>query len=110
MEKDAEKLIVTDENGKEINCEIILTFDSEETDKSYVVYQIVGDESGEYYAASFHPEDGDQGELFQVESEEEWDLIEEVLESFLEEQEESGDDEEEADEDDEEDESETDEE
>jgi hypothetical protein len=67
------------------------------------VYQIVDDKSGEYYAASFNPEDGDAGQLNQIETEEEWDLIEEVLESFLEEQEEGGDDEEEENEDDEED-------
>ncbi|HOW38142.1 MAG TPA: DUF1292 domain-containing protein [Candidatus Izemoplasmatales bacterium] len=110
MEHDTEKLIVTDENGKDIECNIILTFDSDEYEKSYVVYQIVGDESGEYYAASFNPDDGDEGKLFQVETDEEWDLIEEVLESFLEDQE-DGDDEEEDEENEEtDDESETDEE
>jgi len=87
MERDTERLIVTDESGKDIECNIILTFDSDEYQKSYVVYQIVGDESGEYYAASFNPDDGDEGKLFQVETDEEWDLIEEVLESFLEEEE-----------------------
>jgi uncharacterized protein YrzB (UPF0473 family) len=108
MERDTERLIVTDESGKDIECNIILTFDSDEYQKSYVVYQIVGDESGEYYAASFNPDDGDEGKLFQVETDEEWDLIEEVLESFLEEEEE---DEEDEDEDEEtEEESETDEE
>jgi len=86
MERNTEKLVVTDENGKDIECDIILTFDSDEYEKSYVIYQIVGDESGEYYAASFNPEDGDEGKLFQIESDEEWDLIEEVLESFLEEE------------------------
>lgn len=109
MERNTEKLVVTDENGKDIECDIILTFDSDEYEKSYVIYQIVGDESGEYYAASFNPEDGDEGKLFQIESDEEWDLIEEVLESFLEEEDdESGDEEDE--EDDTNDETETDEE
>jgi len=93
MERETEKLIVTDENGKDIECEVILTFDSDQFKKSYVVYQIEGDESGEYYAASFNPDDGDEGKLFQIEKEEEWDLIEEVLESFLEERDEAGDDE-----------------
>jgi uncharacterized protein YrzB (UPF0473 family) len=108
MEKDAQYLIVTDENGKEIECQIILTFDSEEFNKSFVVYQIVGDETGEYYAASFNPEDGDEGKLQQVESDAEWDQIEEVLESFLDEQEEADEDDDEEDHDEEE--SETDEE
>ncbi|MDD4184440.1 MAG: DUF1292 domain-containing protein [Candidatus Izemoplasmatales bacterium] len=86
MEK--EYLLVTDEDGNEIECEIIMTFTSEEYSKSYVVYQIKDDESGEYYAASYNPDDGDEGKLLEVESDEEWDLIEEVLESFLEENEE----------------------
>lgn len=85
MENDFETLIVTDENGNEIECNIIMTFESEDFGKSYVVYQVIGDESGEYYAAGYNPEDGDAGELQAVETDEEWELIEEVLESFLEE-------------------------
>jgi len=88
MEKTAETFIVTDENGKEITCEIIMTFDSDEFNKSYVVYQIVGDETGEYFAASFNPDDGDEGRLGQIETEAEWDFVEEVLESVLEDEEE----------------------
>jgi len=88
MEREMETLIVTDELGNDIECEIIMTFESEDFGKTYVVYQILNDESGEYYAASYNPEEGDEGQLFQVETEEEWELIEEVLESFIEEQEE----------------------
>jgi len=88
MNDDFETMYVTDEEGNEIECEIILTFESDEFLKSYVVYQKKNDESGEYFAASYNPEDGDEGQLNQVESDEEWDLIEEVLESFLEDQEE----------------------
>ncbi|MDD3842367.1 MAG: DUF1292 domain-containing protein [Candidatus Izemoplasmatales bacterium] len=106
MEKETDYLIVTDENGKEIKCEIIMTFESEEFKKSYVVYQIIGDKSKEYYAASFNPADGDEGKLSAVETDEEWNQIEEVLESFLEEQDES-DEEDEEDEDDEDDEQES---
>lgn len=88
MENEKEYLLVTDENGKDIECEIIMTFTSDEFNKSYVVYQIKDDESGEYYAASYNPEDDDEGKLFEIETDAEWDLIEEVLESFLEEDEE----------------------
>lgn len=91
MDRDIETFVVTDENGKEITCEIIMTFDSDDFNKSYVVYQIVGDETGEYFAASFNPEDGDEGRLIQIETDEEWDFVEEVLESFLDEQEEEHD-------------------
>lgn len=85
MEQQTEFFTVTDEQSKEIQCEIIMTFESEEFGKSYVVYQVVGDESGEYYAAAFNPEDGDEGRLFEIESDLEWDFVEEVLESYLEE-------------------------
>ncbi|MFH0993493.1 MAG: DUF1292 domain-containing protein [bacterium] len=83
MEKEREYFVVTDEEGKEINCEIIMTFNSDEFAKSYVVYQVVGDETGEYFAASYNPDDGDEGKLGQIESEAEWDFVEEVLESYL---------------------------
>jgi uncharacterized protein YrzB (UPF0473 family) len=54
-----------------------------------VVYKLDDDEEDEYHAASFDPEDGDEGTLGQIETDEEWDLIEEVLESFLEDEEET---------------------
>lgn len=81
-------LLLVDELGNELVARIILTFESEEFKKSYVVYQFEDDEDGEYHAASFDPEDGDEGQLGQIETDEEWDLVEEVLESFLEEDEE----------------------
>jgi len=95
MENEFETLFVTDEEGNEIECNIIMTFESEEFGKSYVVYQIKDDDSGEYYAAGFNPEDGDEGQLEQIESEEEWAFVEEVLESFLEDSEEDEEEEEE---------------
>ncbi|MDD3126681.1 MAG: DUF1292 domain-containing protein [Candidatus Izemoplasmatales bacterium] len=101
MEKENDYLIVIDETGKEIECEIIMTFESEEFKKSYVIYQIVGDETQEYYAASYNPQDGDEGKLSAVETDEEWNHIEEVLENYLEEQDEIDDEDEEDEEDDE---------
>lgn len=102
MENEFETLIVTDENGHDIECNIIMTFESEEFGKSYVVYQLKDDESGEYYAASYNPDDDDEGELEQVDTDAEWDLIEEVLESFLEDEEEREEQEEEEEEEEEE--------
>jgi uncharacterized protein YrzB (UPF0473 family) len=83
-----EILVVTDENGEELECVIIMTFESDEFEKSYVVYRMKEDESGEYFAASFNPDDKDEGNLNPIETDEEWDLVEEVLESFLEDEEE----------------------
>ena len=84
-----EILYVTDELGNELEAVIVMTFESEEFGKSYVVYRLKDDENEEYYAASFNPEDGDEGQLLQIESDEEWDLVEEVLENFLEDEEEN---------------------
>ena len=89
MEEDI--LYVIDELGNELEAVIIMTFESEEFGKSYVVYQMKDDETGEYFAATFNPEDGDEGQLYPIESDEEWDFVEEVLESFLEDQEEEHD-------------------
>jgi len=87
--EEKEFFIVTDENGKDMKCEIIMTFDSDEFEKSYVVYQIAGDESGECFAATYNPDDGEEGKLMEIESDEEWEFVEEVLENFLEEEEEA---------------------
>jgi uncharacterized protein YrzB (UPF0473 family) len=84
---DEEILVVTDENGEELECVIVMTFESEEFNKNYVVYRIKDDESGEVFAASFNPNDGEEGQLYQIETDEEWDLVEEVLENFLEDEE-----------------------
>ena len=81
-------LIVTDELGKELECRIIMTFESEEFNKNYIVYQMVEDETGEFFAAGYNPDDDSEGKLSQIETDEEWDLVEEVLENFLEDEEE----------------------
>lgn len=78
---------VIDENGKEIKYEVVLTFKSEDFDQSYVIYKIPGDESEEVFAAIFDEDKKDGGNLVQIESEEEWNMLEEVLESFLDEEE-----------------------
>ncbi|MED3661483.1 DUF1292 domain-containing protein [Ureibacillus sp. FSL K6-8385] len=91
------QITVIDEDGNEQLCEVIHTFDSEKFGKSYVLYTPVGaeeDEEGqiEIFASSFIPgENGEEGELFPIETEEEWDMIEEVIHSLEEEFEEEED-------------------
>lgn len=85
MEND-NRLVYIDEEGNEVLCEILFTFDSEEFNKSYVLFYPVGDEESEeieVLAASYLPlEDGTIGELNDIESDEEWQLIEETLSAF----------------------------
>ncbi|MET3700006.1 uncharacterized protein YrzB (UPF0473 family) [Bacillus oleivorans] len=95
MDHGEEKHItVYDEEGNEQLCEVLFTFESEEFGKSYVLYYPVGADEGEddeeeieIMASSFTPgEEG--GELQPIETDEEWDMIEEMLETFLAEEEE----------------------
>ncbi len=79
-------LRVIDEAGNEKDFEIVLTFSSEETGKSYVIYKEPGD-SDEVFAASYDETQEDGGDLKPIEKESEWDMIEEVLNTFLEEEE-----------------------
>lgn len=87
-------ITVVDEQGNEQLCEVLFTFDSEEFGKSYVLYYPIGaedddEEDIEIHASAFIPnEEGeDDGELMPIETDEEWDMIEEMLNTFLDEQE-----------------------
>lgn len=77
--------IVNDE-GKEIECEVLFTFDSDETKKSYIVYtDNTKDEVGniKVYASVFDPT-GASSALLPVETEKEWLVIENILASIQE--------------------------
>lgn len=92
MEYGEKHITVVDENGNEQLCEVLFTFESEEFGKSYVLYYPVGvsddEEEIEILASSFIPNENDEGgELKPIETDEEWDMIEEVLNTFLDEEE-----------------------
>lgn len=89
MEEELEQrhITVVDEDGNEQLCEVLHTFESAEFGKSYVLYSIIGseDEDGtvEIFASSFIPSDnGTDGELSPIETEEEWDYIESIIEEL----------------------------
>lgn len=72
---------VTDASGKTIEYEILFTFDSDETKKSYIVFTDNNkDKDGSIitYAATYD-KDGDKLELKDIETEREWSLIENIL-------------------------------
>ena len=86
--QDEKNITVVDDEGNEQLCEVLFTFDSDEFGKSYVLYYPVSaeddDEEIEIHASSFVPsEDGEDGNLMPIETDEEWDLIEEMLNTFL---------------------------
>lgn len=77
---------ILDEQGKEIECEVLFTFDSDETKKSYIVYtDNTTDEAGntKVYASVFDPT-GANNKLLPIESEKEWLVIENILASVQE--------------------------
>lgn len=81
---DSNSLYVQDENGQEKRMVIVFTFDSPDQSKQYVVFQDPEGDEEEYFAAQYNEE----GELFAIESEEELDMVQEVVNTFLEDEEE----------------------
>lgn len=75
---------VFDETGKEIECEVLFTFESDETNKSYMVYtDNTTDEEGntKVYASIYEP-DQEETKLIPIETEKEWKIIETILEEL----------------------------
>lgn len=72
---------ITNDEGKEVKCEVLFTFDSDETKKSYIVYTdntLDEDGSTKVYASIYDPE-GKEQSLKPIESEKEWKVIETIL-------------------------------
>lgn len=82
------QLLLVDDEGNEIVCNIIFTFESEATNKKYVIFQAENDDTDEIGAASYIETEGGQGTLEPIETEEEWELIQDAVNSFIEESEE----------------------
>ena len=78
---DTNTLYIKDENGKEVAMDILFTFESDETNKKYVIFEDPNDELGEVFAYSYD----DEGNLIAIETDEEWEMVEEVLGAFSEE-------------------------
>ncbi len=82
--KEKNTFTVMDENGKEVTCEVLFTFDSEETKKNYIVYtDNTLDEEGntKVYASIYNP-DEDETKLLPIETDKEWKIIETILEEL----------------------------
>lgn len=80
---DSKSLFVKDENGNEVEMEILFTFEDDSKGKKYVVFVDPQGDEEEVYASAYD----DEGNLLPVESDEEWSMIEEVLGAFAEEEE-----------------------
>ncbi len=72
---------IKDENGIEKECEVLFTFDSKETNKSYIVYtdQSKSKDGSLKVFANIYDKNGNNKNLFPIETEEEWNTIESIL-------------------------------
>ena len=75
---------VMNDEGKEVECEVLFTFESDETKKNYIVYtDNTTDEEGntKVYASIYNPNDAET-KLLPIETEKEWKIIETILEEI----------------------------
>lgn len=84
---DKEYITLIDDEGNEELYEILLTFESDEFEKSYVLLYPAGasdEDEVDLFAFSYEDSDeGLEGQLGDIETDEEWDMIEEVLGAFM---------------------------
>ena len=72
---------ITGEDGKDIECEALFTFESDETHKHYIVYtDNTLDEEGnvKVYASIYTPGE-EKSKLIPIETDEEWNKIQKIL-------------------------------
>ncbi|ENH97610.1 hypothetical protein J416_06348 [Gracilibacillus halophilus YIM-C55.5] len=81
--EEKERIIIPDENGEEHLFEVLFTFDVDDTGHSYVAVVPAEHQEGEeveVFAFRYEEKPNeDDLELYQIESDEEWDMVEEVL-------------------------------
>lgn len=91
--EEEDRIVIPDENGDESLFDVLFYFDVPETDKSYVVVTPVEEQHGEsedeedqeVFAFRYEGED-DEFKLFPIETDEEWDIVEEMINTFSEEE------------------------
>lgn len=84
MKEETMTFKVVNDEGKEVECEVLFTFDSDETGKSYMVYtdnSIDEDGNTRVYASIYNPNQ-DEIKLEPIESDKEWKIIETILEEI----------------------------
>lgn len=84
MKEETMTFKVINEEGKEIECEVLFTFESEETKKNYIVYtdNTIDEEGNTKVYASIYNPDQDETKLLPIETDKEWKIIETILEEL----------------------------
>lgn len=84
MEEKKNVFKIFNDEGKEIECEVLFTFESDETHKNYIIYtDNTTDEEGntKVYASIFDPNE-EPVTLKPIESDKEWSIIENILDQL----------------------------
>ena len=84
MKEEVMTFKVMNDEGKEVECEVLFTFESEETKKNYIVYtdNTTDDEGNtKVYASIYNPEE-EETRLLPIETEKEWKIIETILDEI----------------------------
>lgn len=74
-------ITITTETGEEIICDILFTHHSDDFNKDYVVFVKRG--TDEASASEYVPNEDGTGRLVPVETDEEWTLLEDLLEDYV---------------------------
>ncbi|MFG6114235.1 DUF1292 domain-containing protein [Halobacillus sp. MO56] len=90
--EEQERIIIPDENGEEHLFEVLFTFDVDETNHSYIAVvpaEQKDEEEVEVFAFRYEEKEGDDDDLalYQIETDEEWNMVEETLNTLTEEKE-----------------------
>lgn len=81
---EANKIQVIDDQGNEKEFEVLFTFNNDELNKQYVLYYDSTIDEPSVFASIYD----DDGKLYPIETPEEWEMVEEVFQSFIAESEE----------------------
>ncbi|MFC0473606.1 DUF1292 domain-containing protein [Halalkalibacter kiskunsagensis] len=95
-EQEKERIVIPDENGDEHLFDELFRFHVDATEKSYILVTPVGadeddeEEEVEVFAFRYEDREGEEDDiaLFPVETDEEWEMVEEMLNTFQPEEEE----------------------
>ena len=84
MKEETMTFTVMNDEGKEVECEVLFTFESDETKKSYIVYTdntLDNEGNTKVYASIYNPND-EETRLLPIETDKEWKIIETILDEL----------------------------
>ena len=84
MKEETMTFKVINDEGKEIECEVLFTFESDETKKNYIVYtdNTIDEEGNTKVYASIYNPNQDETKLLPIETDKEWKIIETILDEL----------------------------